>query len=213
MINKAIESIGHRSGSNIVAISHYIENNYPVKENYKRYLKAAIKRAVGTGELVKNGAMYRVKKVPPKRKRVTKKTVEGEAAAKKPRVKKATTESAASPKKRKADAKVDKVKKPRKTAETSEAPSAITDAPKKPVGLKSDYIWQYLDGHWKNYDVEASNTVEDTYLKYKEDRGETDVRAVKSGSWEYQVDFAAMKQINIQHENHTTRDIRRVKCA
>jgi len=49
------------------------------------------------------------------------------------------------------------------------------------------------------------------YQKYLENRGDTDVRAVKSGQWEYMVDFMAMKQTNIQHENHTIRNIRRVK--
>jgi WWE domain len=49
------------------------------------------------------------------------------------------------------------------------------------------------------------------YLSYLENRGDTDVRAVKSGQWEYMVDFAAMKQTNLQHQAHTVRDIRRVK--
>ncbi len=53
--------------------------------------------------------------------------------------------------------------------------------------------------------------MEDVYLKYKANRGGGDVRAVKSGQWEYLVDFMGMKQTNIQHENHTQRDIRRIK--
>jgi len=53
--------------------------------------------------------------------------------------------------------------------------------------------------------------VEDVYQNYLSNRGDTDVRAVKSGQWEYQVDFMAMKQTNIQHDNHTVRNIRRVK--
>ena len=36
-----------------------------------------------------------------------------------------------------------------------------------------------------------------------------DVRAVKSGDFRYQIDFKAMKQTNIEHVNHTVRDIRR----
>jgi len=229
MISKAITSIGHRSGSNLVAISHYIEKNYPVKENYKRYLKAAIKRAVDGGEIVKNGAMYRVKTSAKKRttKRV-KKTTEGETA-KKPRAKKSTEKSTekakASPKKRarKADAEsevVEKVKKPRKnaksaeqTARTAEDTTSEIVGPKKPVGLKSDYIWQYEEGTWRNYYTEASNVVEDVYQDYLSNRGTTDVRAVRSGDFEYQVDFAAMKQTNITHANHTTRNIRRIKCS
>jgi len=83
-------------------------------------------------------------------------------------------------------------------------------SPTKLVGSKYDHHWQYHHGTWKDYDAKASDTVEETYLKYLENRGETDVRAVKSGQWEYQVDFMAMKQTNIQHENHTVRNIRRL---
>jgi len=68
-----------------------------------------------------------------------------------------------------------------------------------------------LDKAWKNYDAKASDVVEEVYQKYLANRGDTDVRAVKSGQWEYMVDFLAMKQTNIQHENHTVRNIRRTK--
>jgi len=99
------------------------------------------------------------------------------------------------------------------TLSTSSTTEEGTAKVSRPIGIKGDYLWQYLDGVWKNYDALASNTVEDVYLKYLENRGDTDVRAVKSGSWEYQVDFMAMKQTNIQHANHTTRNIRRVKIT
>jgi len=79
-------------------------------------------------------------------------------------------------------------------------------------GAKYENVWQYKEGlNWKSYDEKASNVVEEVYQKYLGNKGDTDVRAVKSGQWEYQVDFSAMKQTNIQHENHTTRDIRRIK--
>jgi len=52
--------------------------------------------------------------------------------------------------------------------------------------------------------------VEEVYQNYLANRGDTDVRAVKSGTWEYQVDFLGMKQMNIVHDNHTVRNIRRV---
>jgi len=58
--------------------------------------------------------------------------------------------------------------------------------------------------------MEASETVEEVYQGYLANRGNSDVRAVKSGQWEYMVDFMALKQTNIQHENHTIRNIRRV---
>lgn len=38
-----------------------------------------------------------------------------------------------------------------------------------------------------------------------------DVRAVQSGQWQYEIDFRLMTQRNIQHENHTTRRIRRIQ--
>jgi len=81
-------------------------------------------------------------------------------------------------------------------------------------GAKYENVWQYKEGqNWKSYDDKASDVVEEVYQKYLANKGDTDVRAVKSGQWEYQVDFSAMKQTNIQHENHTTRDIRRIKNA
>jgi len=76
--------------------------------------------------------------------------------------------------------------------------------------LKYDHLWQYHDGSWKTYDPKASDVVEEVYQNYLSNRGDNDVRAVKSGQWEYMVDFLAMKQTNIQHANHTIRDIRRV---
>jgi len=82
-----------------------------------------------------------------------------------------------------------------------------------PEGLKHDHVWQYKEGTWKTYAAEASNVVEQVYQNYLSNRGDTDVRAVKSGQWEYMVDFMAMKQTNIQHENHTVRDIRRIPVA
>jgi hypothetical protein len=37
------------------------------------------------------------------------------------------------------------------------------------------------------------------------------VRAVKSGQWQYEIDFRVMTQTNIQHEDHTKRRIRRIQ--
>lgn len=68
--------------------------------------------------------------------------------------------------------------------------------------------WQYKDGEWKNYDKAASDVVEVAYQEWKKNPY-TDVRAIKSGEWQYMVDFNTMMQENIQHENHTRREIRR----
>jgi len=138
----------------------------------------------------------------------------------------------ASPKKasprKKATSKVVALKKKTKKARTASSSSPSTSsspassgeplvspskAPvvSKPIGLKGDYLWQYDHNGWKNYEATASNVVEDVYQNYLSNRGDTDVRAVKSGQWEYLVDFMALKQTNIQHEAHTTRNIRRIK--
>jgi hypothetical protein len=60
------------------------------------------------------------------------------------------------------------------------------------------WAWQYWDNGWYNYDKEASNLVEATYQEYLKNPGITDVRAVKSGEWTYQVDFRQMLQTNIE---------------
>ncbi|PRP85464.1 hypothetical protein PROFUN_06833 [Planoprotostelium fungivorum] len=94
---------------------------------------------------------------------------------------------------------------PKKAAEKSAVLAA--------AGLKYDHLWQFEHNGWKNYDAKASDTVEEIYLDYLQNRRGTDVRAVKSGQWEYMVDFLALKQTNIQHEAHTIRNIRRVPVS
>eukprot|EP00027_Filamoeba_sp_ATCC50430_P004567 CAMPEP_0168555020 /NCGR_PEP_ID=MMETSP0413-20121227/8101_1 /TAXON_ID=136452 /ORGANISM="Filamoeba nolandi, Strain NC-AS-23-1" /LENGTH=314 /DNA_ID=CAMNT_0008585821 /DNA_START=80 /DNA_END=1024 /DNA_ORIENTATION=+ len=103
-----------------------------------------------------------------------------------------------------------KKRESKKAAEEAEQPQGA-----KVKGSKYDHFWQFKqdNGVWGNYDVNASDVIEDVYQKYLANRGDNDVRAVKSGQWEYQVDFMAMKQTNIQHPNHTVRDIRRVPVA
>lgn len=68
--------------------------------------------------------------------------------------------------------------------------------------------WHYEHDGWKKYDKAASDVVEAAYQTWKANPY-TDVRAIKSGEWQYMVDFNKMEQQNIQHENHTTRKIRR----
>lgn len=104
---------------------------------------------------------------------------------------------------------------PKKKRESKKAAAEDEKAAAKVKGSKFDHFWQFKadNGVWGNYDVVASDTIEEVYQKYLANRGDNDVRAVKSGQWEYQVDFMAMKQTNIQHPNHTVRDIRRVPNA
>jgi len=73
------------------------------------------------------------------------------------------------------------------------------------------WVWQYYDNGFHNYDPEASGVVEGVYQEYKTSPYTTDVRSVKSGQWNYLVDFREMTQQNVQHENHTKRKIRRVQ--
>jgi len=80
---------------------------------------------------------------------------------------------------------------------------------------KYDHKWQFSTRNfgWRDYDGQGSDVVEEVYQNYLANRGDTDVRAVKSGEWEYMVDFLGMKQMNIQHGQHTTRDIRRIPVS
>lgn len=68
---------------------------------------------------------------------------------------------------------------------------------------------RYDHNGWKDYKDDASDVVEAAYQDWQANPF-TDVRAIKSGDWQYQVDFNAMMQTNIQHEAHTQRRIRRV---
>eukprot|EP01095_Lingulamoeba_sp_RSL-Kostka_P017101 TRINITY_DN8693_c0_g2_i1.p1 TRINITY_DN8693_c0_g2~~TRINITY_DN8693_c0_g2_i1.p1 ORF type:complete len:288 (-),score=99.50 TRINITY_DN8693_c0_g2_i1:45-908(-) len=74
------------------------------------------------------------------------------------------------------------------------------------------YKWQYYDNGYHNYDDEASILVEEGYQMYQRRPEKYFVRSVKSGDWEYYVDFANMKQRNIEHSSHTERNIKRVPC-
>ena len=90
--------------------------------------------------------------------------------------------------------------------------STESDCGKWIPSAKYEYIWQFRanDSRFENFEARASDVVEEIYQNYLSNRGDTDVRAVKSGDWEYQVDFLAMKQTNTQHENHRIRDVRRI---
>jgi len=74
--------------------------------------------------------------------------------------------------------------------------------------------WQYYDngrkpGPWHDYDSQASDIVEEVYAEWVKNP-HIDVRAVKSGEFNYMVDFNLMEQQNIDYSTHTKRKIRRV---
>ena len=81
--------------------------------------------------------------------------------------------------------------------------------------------WHYFDNNifnskirsadgWYDYDDDASDIVEDEWQRYIVNRGMNDVRSVKSGEWEYMVDFANWSQTNTLHQNHKVRSVRRL---
>jgi len=229
MISKALIELGDRTSHSFPAISKYIESNYPVPSNLSRFLRIAIKRLLGENYLVKDKASYKLSKdAKTQLKKRTKKVSSSSSPSKptrsKPKEKESSvkkrksTTSDSSTSNKKKEAVKPLTKKSRSVSKVSAVSSSETTVDgeitlPRPFGLKADqtHIWQYFDKIWKNYDNAASETCEDVYQKYLANRGDTDVRAVHSGQWEYQVDFMAMKQTNIQHENHTVRNIRRVK--
>ena len=102
--------------------------------------------------------------------------------------------------KTKAKAKKAAARKPRKVKKSV----AMLEAPVE------NTLWEYKEhGTWHPYAPEASAVVEAAYQDYLNDPAKVDVRAVQSGMWRYQVDFTNMTQTNIQHFNHTVREIRR----
>jgi histone H2A len=94
----------------------------------------------------------------------------------------------------------------RRRVESSSSPSSATSS-------VSTFKWQYLDGGWKEYDKAAAEAVEVQYQEYVANPAMCDVRSVKSGRWNYMVDFINMQQTNIEHENHTVRGIRRIDLS
>lgn len=91
-------------------------------------------------------------------------------------------------------------------------PKKIAKSPIVRKRFTQTHIWQYVDnsGKFDDYDPSASDAVEECYQEYLKNPHMMDVRAVRSGDWQYQVDFLQMKQTNINHENHRVRTIRRI---
>jgi len=225
MIRKAIKENDSPLAS-IQRIAKYIEGNFTVNDSFKRYLRKALKRLEENNVLIRVRASYKLRKTSAARKkrsqspkRKEKKVVEKEDGGKKKEKKegrKKKEKEEEKPKRKKTTDKEEKPKKREKKAEVKKKRGSDSSSAKggestvSVTESKYDHFWQYEDGTWKDYDVEASDTVEEVYLNYLTNRGDNDVRAVHSGQWEYQVDFMAFKQTNIQHPNHTVRNIRRV---
>lgn len=197
--------------TSIPAIVKWIENNYRVK-NAKiagQFVRREAKKAVERNEIRQVRQSFVLKAVA-KKKGAEKYKAPRKAReiSKKRSLKKRVQESPES------SPSSDKTDTPAKQKRARDSSTTASTTPKTaPAGVTFDHFWQYQHNGWKNYDGKASDVVEEVYQSYLVNRGGTDVRAVKSGEWEYLVDFQQMKQTNIQHAAHTVRDIRRVAAS
>jgi len=102
-----------------------------------------------------------------------------------------------------------KHRKQKKSSESSKK-SVKRKKNEKKESIVEEWIWQYKDHGWKNYDETASQIVESIYTEWKK-KPDLKVREVKSGSWHYEVDFNLLQQRNVAHSAHTVRKIRRIQ--
>lgn len=200
--------------TSIPAIVKWIENNYKLK-NAKiagQFVRREARKAVERNEIRQVRQSFILKAAAKKKREIKKKSkvvrkvreISKETSTKKP-VQRSPESSPSS------DQTDTPAKQNRRVRDTST--TASTTPKTAPAGVTFDHFWQYEHNGWKNYDGKASDVVEGVYQSYLVNRGGTDVRAVKSGEWEYLVDFQQMKQTNIQHEAHTIRNIRRVAAS
>ena len=89
--------------------------------------------------------------------------------------------------------------------------ATVYDSSTPVAALPAGVSWQFKDdaGTWSDYDATASAVVEAAYNDWLGNKF-VDVRAVKSGQWIYQIDFAKFEQTNAQHPAHTVRKVQRV---
>jgi len=214
MIRRAIRANEGRLTS-LAAIASFITNTFTVPEAFRRFLRNALKRLEENKTLIKVRASYKLSKAKKKRSSRSKSPAKKRGAEKEVNAKpekKQRKRKVAEGKEEEEEEVVEEeeaAKAPKKKRAPSKKKVVEAEKPEDPSGYKYDHFWQYDDHGWKNYDPTASDVVEEVYQNYLSNRGDTDVRAVKSGHWEYMVDFLAMKQTNIQHESHTVRNIRR----
>lgn len=183
MIRRAIKTLNNRNGSSLFAIYKHLEDNYPVPgDSFHRYVSSALKRGVKAGVFervrlsyrltakgkAKIGAKKRVtatkktdtkkrKRSDPKTKAATKKTSTKKGKKTEPAKKKAKGKEKEGEKER------EKEKPKRKTAPKKTEKSDLGSSQKhiSPAGHK--FRWQYMDGSWKDYEMNASDLVENAY--------------------------------------------------
>jgi len=150
--------------------------------------------------------------------KTTKKSTKKAKTTKKSATKKATTKKATTKKStKKSTTKKVATKKTPKTKTTKKATTKASpqkDATTGRLGTiaegaeGSKGVWQYYDNAWHDYYPEASGIVEGIYQEYKQNPNSgLDIRAVKSGHFQYSVDFNTLQQKNI--ETGTIRNIQR----
>jgi len=122
MIKKSLSTGDEMEYFSFFAICNYIEENYPITENFKRYVKAALKRGLEDGTFKKHKASFRLsakalKRKAPRRSRSKSPRKEGEAKKKrvvekeKPKAKKAVPKEASKKRGREEEAEKPKPKK------------------------------------------------------------------------------------------------------
>lgn len=88
-------------------------------------------------------------------------------------------------------------------------PGAATEA-----GLKAVWQFEQAADEWQNYPAEAAGVVEAAFQRWRRSDADpalasSSVVDVESGNWKYRVDLGAMRQVNIQNPNRTSRRVRR----
>jgi NACalpha-BTF3-like transcription factor len=82
-------------------------------------------------------------------------------------------------------------------------------------GLKAVWQFEQAANEWQNYPADAAGVVEAAFQRWRRlDAADpapasSSVVDVESGNWKYRVDLGAMKQVNIQNLNRTSRRVRR----
>lgn len=196
MIVEGIKAMRKKNGSSRQAIEKYVEENYPQRPDSKKWVRITLQKLTKDGIIEKNRASY---KLPPKNKTVVATPAKPATPSKPKAVKKAPRVAKAK--------KTKTTKATKKTAATVSKTSVDSSVPVETSPPKP--IWQFNHNGWKNYAPDASDLVEVQYQEWLQNNQMFDVRSVKSGTWEYNVDFRRMVQINIQHPDHTERQIRR----
>lgn len=207
-----------RKGTSAQFISKYIQERYetPDDQVVRRYISKRLKEMQEENEVAMIRRSYRLtvkgRKLIKGASKKTKKAVKAVRKAVKNATKRKITKG-----KTAKNSKTAKTAKTAKRAKTPKKSSRVRKSNSSEINnesstnLNPEYIWQFYDNGFFNYDFKASEAVEDEYQKYLQSPGSFDVRSVKSGMFNYFIDFRQFTQQNIDHPNHTVRKIRRVK--